>query len=69
MKVDGVETVLRCSFCNKDQNEVRKLIAGRQSLSAMSVSTSAKKSSLVGTTSHQRRTRSSRLHGCIGDAR
>jgi ATP-dependent Clp protease ATP-binding subunit ClpX len=23
---DGV--ILRCSFCNKDQNDVRKLIAG-----------------------------------------
>jgi hypothetical protein len=28
MKVDGVENVLRCSFCNKDQNEVLNLIAG-----------------------------------------
>src|SRR4026208_1214236 len=27
-KKDGESEVLRCSFCNKDQNDVRKLIAG-----------------------------------------
>ena len=27
-KNNGVEDTLRCSFCNKDQNDVRKLIAG-----------------------------------------
>ena len=27
-RAEGVEAVLRCSFCNKDQNDVRKLIAG-----------------------------------------
>jgi ATP-dependent Clp protease ATP-binding subunit ClpX len=28
MKKNGESEVLRCSFCNKDQNDVRKLIAG-----------------------------------------
>jgi ATP-dependent Clp protease ATP-binding subunit ClpX len=28
MKKNGENEVLRCSFCNKDQNDVRKLIAG-----------------------------------------
>src|SRR4030088_2085398 len=28
VKKAGETEVLRCSFCNKDQNEVRKLIAG-----------------------------------------
>src|SRR5216684_588590 len=28
MKKNGEAEVLRCSFCNKDQNDVRKLIAG-----------------------------------------
>jgi ATP-dependent Clp protease ATP-binding subunit ClpX len=28
MKKTGENEVLRCSFCNKDQNDVRKLIAG-----------------------------------------
>ena len=28
MKKSGEGEVLRCSFCNKDQNDVRKLIAG-----------------------------------------
>jgi ATP-dependent Clp protease ATP-binding subunit ClpX len=28
MKKNGDVEILRCSFCNKDQNEVRKLIAG-----------------------------------------
>ena len=28
MKKNGDTDVLRCSFCNKDQNDVRKLIAG-----------------------------------------
>ena len=28
MKKAGETEVLRCSFCNKDQNDVRKLIAG-----------------------------------------
>jgi ATP-dependent Clp protease ATP-binding subunit ClpX len=28
MKKNGDSEVLRCSFCNKDQNDVRKLIAG-----------------------------------------
>ncbi len=28
MKKNGENDVLRCSFCNKDQNDVRKLIAG-----------------------------------------
>src|SRR5260221_12540422 len=28
MKKSGDTEVLRCSFCNKDQNDVRKLIAG-----------------------------------------
>ena len=28
VKKSGEAEVLRCSFCNKDQNDVRKLIAG-----------------------------------------
>ena len=28
VKKNGESEVLRCSFCNKDQNDVRKLIAG-----------------------------------------
>jgi ATP-dependent Clp protease ATP-binding subunit ClpX len=28
VKKSGETEVLRCSFCNKDQNDVRKLIAG-----------------------------------------
>ena len=28
VKAKGENEVLRCSFCNKDQNDVRKLIAG-----------------------------------------
>src|SRR5512139_612696 len=28
VKKNGENEVLRCSFCNKDQNDVRKLIAG-----------------------------------------
>src|SRR5881409_1388362 len=28
MKKNGESEILRCSFCNKDQNDVRKLIAG-----------------------------------------
>ena len=28
VKKAGETEVLRCSFCNKDQNDVRKLIAG-----------------------------------------
>ena len=28
MKKNGETEILRCSFCNKDQNDVRKLIAG-----------------------------------------
>ena len=28
VKKNGETEVLRCSFCNKDQNDVRKLIAG-----------------------------------------
>ena len=28
MKKNGDSEILRCSFCNKDQNDVRKLIAG-----------------------------------------
>ena len=28
VKKNGDSEVLRCSFCNKDQNDVRKLIAG-----------------------------------------
>jgi hypothetical protein len=28
MKMKDQPTILRCSFCNKDQNEVRALIAG-----------------------------------------
>ena len=28
VKKNGENKVLRCSFCNKDQNDVRKLIAG-----------------------------------------
>ena len=28
VKKNGDTEVLRCSFCNKDQNDVRKLIAG-----------------------------------------
>jgi len=28
MKKGGETEILRCSFCNKDQNDVRKLIAG-----------------------------------------
>ncbi|MBE3072148.1 MAG: hypothetical protein IMZ67_04160, partial [Acidobacteria bacterium] len=27
VKKNGESEVLRCSFCNKDQNDVRKLIA------------------------------------------
>ena len=27
-KKNGEPEILRCSFCNKDQNDVRKLIAG-----------------------------------------
>src|SRR5689334_7727880 len=29
---NGVVRVLRCSFCNKDQNDVKKLIAGPKSV-------------------------------------
>src|ERR1051325_1226647 len=29
---NGVVRVLRCSFCNKDQNDVKKLIAGPTSV-------------------------------------
>jgi ATP-dependent protease Clp ATPase subunit len=28
VKKNGETEILRCSFCNKDQNDVRKLIAG-----------------------------------------
>src|SRR6267143_897007 len=28
VKAKGENEILRCSFCNKDQNDVRKLIAG-----------------------------------------
>ena len=28
VKKNGENEILRCSFCNKDQNDVRKLIAG-----------------------------------------
>src|ERR687889_1009587 len=28
VKKNGEAEILRCSFCNKDQNDVRKLIAG-----------------------------------------
>jgi hypothetical protein len=28
VKKNGDSEILRCSFCNKDQNDVRKLIAG-----------------------------------------
>ena len=28
VKKNGETDILRCSFCNKDQNDVRKLIAG-----------------------------------------
>ena len=39
------DDVLRCSFCNKSQNEVRKLIAGPRSSSAMNASAFARTSS------------------------
>ncbi len=31
VKKAGDGEILRCSFCNKDQNDVRKLIAGPKS--------------------------------------
>jgi ATP-dependent Clp protease ATP-binding subunit ClpX len=41
----GEGEVLRCSFCNKNQRDVRKLIAGPPSTSVTSASTSASTSS------------------------
>ena len=32
VKKTGETEILRCSFCNKDQNDVRKLIAGTDGL-------------------------------------
>ena len=33
VKKNGESEILRCSFCNKDQNDVRKLIAGPTAVS------------------------------------
>ena len=45
VKKTGEGEILRCSFCNKDQNDVRKLIAGPPCSSATSASRSATTSS------------------------
>jgi len=52
---------LRCSFCNRDQNEVRALIAGQSGFICDECVEVCQEIVLASTTSHQRRTSASTI--------